>query len=479
MLWFMPIVILIFLYFVTGNIRRRALKYLVVIVVGWSFTLAALLAYVSELGNRLFSYLVFFPLTKTPVFNGNVTDATGYLLLLLNLSAAMVVYSSFYFSSVYSLNNPWARNITNMAIIIPLAQVILYFPADYRLQIENDHAAFLNACFLILNLLLLLVSILILVWHTVYCNVRIIRPVNICVTLSFTCLELIYGIILLFLVYPICNLYMENPKRYLIIGSDIPAVLLLICTISVIAVIVVFFRYSPLESIRNRHIKIFKPVNNFNNSFSTISHSMKNQLVCIDEKVLQLSYVVQDRQKVLSGVDEIRKDINEMFENISLLNSRLKMESFIMELISLRDLCQAVLEHDRIIPVTVILSKRIPQEDVKCFADRACLRDCLHNLLANAVEALPEENGVISFRLEAEGNWAVITIKDNGCGIPPDDVDQVFEPFYTTKAGKKNWGIGLSICRSIVMAHDGKLYVENTSSAGTEFKLLLPTQYLQ
>ena len=477
MLWFMPIVILFFLYFVTSNIRRRALKYLVIIMVGWLFTFIALLAYVSELGNQFFSYLIFFPLTKMPIFNRNAAVDTDYLLLLLNLSTSMVVYSSFYYASAYSLNHPRAHNITNIVIVVPLVQFILYFPTVYRLQIGNNHAAFLNVFCLILNLLLLLVSILVLVWHTVCCNVRIIRPVNICITLSFTCLELIYSIILLFLVYPLYDLYTGNTERHIIIKSDLPAILLFLCTISVIIVVIAFFRYSPLESIRNRHIKIFKPVNNFNNSFSTISHSLKNQLVCIDEKVLRLSYVMQDRQKVLVGVDEIRKDINDMFENISLLNSRLRMESFIMELISLCDLCHDVLDHDRIIPVTVILSKRIPQEDVKCFADRACLRDCLHNLLSNAVEALPEENGAISFRLEAEGNWAVITIKDNGCGIPPDDIDQIFEPFYTTKAGKKNWGIGLSICRSIVKAHDGKLYVGNTSSAGTEFKLLLPTKY--
>ncbi len=477
MLWFIPVVILIFLYFVTSNIRKRALKYLIIMMVGWLFSLIVLLAYVSVLGNQLFSYLLFLPLTKIPIFTKSTAGNTSYLLLLLNLSTSIVVYSSFYYSSVYSLNQPRACNITHIVLVVPLVQFILYFPAVYRVQIENSHAAFLNAICLGLNLLLLLVSILILVWHTICCNVKIIRPVNICITLSFTCLELMYSIILLFLVYPIYDLYIGNTERHIVIRSDLPDILLILSTISVIMVIVIFFRYSPLESVRNRHIKIFRPVNNYNNSFSTVSHSLKNQLVCIDEKVLWLSYVMQDRQKVLSGVDEIRKDINDMFENISLLNSRLKMKSFIMELISLSDLCHDVLDNDRIIPVTVILSKRIPQEDVKCFGDRACLRDCLHNLLSNAVEALPEENGVISFRLEAEGNWAVITIKDNGCGIPPDDVDQIFEPFYTTKAGKKNWGIGLSICRSIVSAHDGRLYAENTSSAGTEFKLLLPTKY--
>lgn len=477
MLWFMPFVILFFLYFVTSNIKKRALKYLVIMLAGWLLTLAALLAYVSELGNQLFSYLIFFPMTRVPAFNGNASGDSGYLLLLLNLSTSVVVFSSFCYSSAYSLKHPRARNIAGIVVVAPLVQFILYFPAVYRIQVVNNHAAFLNMICLASNLLLLLVSILVLVWYTVWCNVRIIRPVNVCITLSLTCLELVYSIILLFLVYPLYDLHIGNAERHIAIRSDLPAILLFLCTVCVTAVIIVFFRYSPLESIRNHHIKIFKPVNSFYNSFSVISHSLKNQLVCIDEKVLQLSYVLRDRQKVLSGVDEIRKEINDMFENISLLNSRMKMESFVMELISLNDLCHEVLDRDRLIPITVILSKRIPQEDVECFADRACLRDCLHNLLSNAVEALPEENGFISFQLEAEGNWAVITIKDNGCGIPQDDVDQIFEPFYTTKAGQKNWGIGLSICRNIVRAHDGKLYVENTSSAGTGFKLLLPIKY--
>jgi len=69
-------------------------------------------------------------------------------------------------------------------------------------------------------------------------------------------------------------------------------------------------------------------------------------------------------------------------------------------------------------------------------------------------------------------NGVLISIKDNGTGIDPKDVDRIFEPFFTTKTN--GMGMGLSICRSIVEAHSGRLWASNLSHGGAVFYIALP-----
>jgi signal transduction histidine kinase len=76
-------------------------------------------------------------------------------------------------------------------------------------------------------------------------------------------------------------------------------------------------------------------------------------------------------------------------------------------------------------------------------------------------------------RTEMNGaSSAVISISDSGPGIPPEKLNEVFDPFFTTK--KQGMGIGLSISRSIVQAHKGRIWAENQNGGGAVFRLSLP-----
>lgn len=107
-------------------------------------------------------------------------------------------------------------------------------------------------------------------------------------------------------------------------------------------------------------------------------------------------------------------------------------------------------------------------------ADRIQIQQVLVNLLRNALESMEMiERRELTLRGEnTPDNQVQISIADTGCGIAPDIAIHLFQPFYTTKP--HGLGIGLSISRSIIEDHGGKIWAENNPEGGTIFKIVLP-----
>jgi signal transduction histidine kinase len=110
--------------------------------------------------------------------------------------------------------------------------------------------------------------------------------------------------------------------------------------------------------------------------------------------------------------------------------------------------------------------------------DSIQLQQVLLNLLLNACEAMsanrPAER-TLTVSTARDGDGHVLTsIANRGCGIPTDAADRLFEPFFTTKP--QGLGLGLSICRSIISAHGGRLWAENNIDRGAMFTFALPAQ---
>jgi two-component system sensor kinase FixL len=120
---------------------------------------------------------------------------------------------------------------------------------------------------------------------------------------------------------------------------------------------------------------------------------------------------------------------------------------------------------------TTGLSPELP----KVFADRVQIQQVLLNLLLNACDAiLPDElDRQVTLATAAGTDGTVeLSLADRGTGIPPGEMQHIFEPFYTSKPD--GLGLGLSICRSIVTAHEGRLWADNNVDGGATFHLRLP-----
>jgi signal transduction histidine kinase len=105
------------------------------------------------------------------------------------------------------------------------------------------------------------------------------------------------------------------------------------------------------------------------------------------------------------------------------------------------------------------------------------MQQVLLNLVINARQAM-EPGGTLYVTVATGGELAEISIRDTGCGIPADKLQQIFDPYYTTKKadaqGQGGTGIGLAYCRDVMDAHGGRIRVESVVGQGTMFTLKLP-----
>ena len=139
-------------------------------------------------------------------------------------------------------------------------------------------------------------------------------------------------------------------------------------------------------------------------------------------------------------------------------------------------------------PKSITIKESIPKNVWTIIGDATNLHQLILNLSLNARDAMPEggtiyikaENKTIDehysrMNLESKpGRFVMLSVEDNGCGIPPAVVEHIFEPFFTTKEVGKGTGLGLSTVHSIVKSHGGFLNVYSEIGKGTTFRIYLP-----
>lgn len=107
-------------------------------------------------------------------------------------------------------------------------------------------------------------------------------------------------------------------------------------------------------------------------------------------------------------------------------------------------------------------------------ADRKQIQEILFNIIRNAAQAIEKKEGKILVSGFSENGSAIINIADNGSGIPKDKIEQIFHPFYTTKAPGKGTGLGLFIVKQVVERNSGEISVQSELGVGTTFTLKFP-----
>jgi C4-dicarboxylate-specific signal transduction histidine kinase len=217
---------------------------------------------------------------------------------------------------------------------------------------------------------------------------------------------------------------------------------------------------------------------------ASIAHEINQPLGAIRTNVetveLMLKSSSPDIDEIREIVADIRQDENRASEVIRRLRSLVRKTPFEVRDIELNEI---VRETEGFVSALsaigvarqVDLSNSITQVPLPIRGDRIQLQQVILNLIMNALDAmsdLPSDKRKLTVRTVQIGDFAEVSVSDAGPGIPQDTLKEVFEPFFTTKA--KGMGMGLSIARTIIEAHNGRIWAEKHVGGGADFRIQLP-----
>ncbi len=214
-----------------------------------------------------------------------------------------------------------------------------------------------------------------------------------------------------------------------------------------------------------------------------IAHEINNPLAIINESAGFMKYIlgtpemlkIPRRDALMMGIGKIEKSIKRAGRiTHQLLGHVKKQESTLSEtdIMPLLHETLGLLEKD-IKDKQIKINWEIDKKKNIVWIDPYQMRQVLMNLLNNAVHAL-KENGSITLTTSESNDDIILEIKDNGIGIPKENLGKIFDPFFTTKSFDEGTGLGLFVVHKIVSSLNGKIDVTSKVGKGTCFQLRLP-----
>lgn len=208
---------------------------------------------------------------------------------------------------------------------------------------------------------------------------------------------------------------------------------------------------------------------------AVIAHELRHPLSVIQTATWNIHKKNKDRSldKNLESINRMLEEAEHIINN--LLNySRIKKPE--LKSVNLQSLLQGHLSDltDNMNQSNVQISVFYdPRTNIKIQADDFQIKEVVTNIVNNAYEAvLKKKKGIIEIRLARIDDSLLLTVRDNGKGINAKELDDIFEPFYTTK--HKGTGLGLSICSEIIEHHNGTIDVQSIIYKGTTFTIRFP-----
>lgn len=210
---------------------------------------------------------------------------------------------------------------------------------------------------------------------------------------------------------------------------------------------------------------------------ASISHEFNNLLTPImGYSLMALEKLPPEEEELYDNLLEIYQSSRKAKEIISRLSdlSRKNTQNCFRE-VSLDELIRRTLTvANPAKPENVEIKLDLNCWDQRITANEIQLSQMLLNLILNSFHAMAEDSGILTIRTSFDEEKIHLQIEDTGCGIAPEELPRIFEPFYTTKEFGKGTGLGLAIAAQMVEDHKGKIWAKSKPGEGTTFFVTLP-----
>ncbi len=214
---------------------------------------------------------------------------------------------------------------------------------------------------------------------------------------------------------------------------------------------------------------------------ASISHEINQPLGAMLMNAQAADEILRSSSPDIAELKDIVRDIlqedRHASEVIRRMHSLLKKAPFELKNLDLNDLVRDAVEFLSTLAAgrAVKLVSMITPDALPILGDRIQLQQVIINLVVNGIDAMkdmPNENLVIDIRTLRVGDFVELSVSDRGPGIPEGKLNEIFEPFFTSKA--EGMGMGLSIARTIIEAHRGLIWAINRDHGGASLRIKLP-----
>lgn len=217
-----------------------------------------------------------------------------------------------------------------------------------------------------------------------------------------------------------------------------------------------------------------------NDFISTVSHELRTPLTAIkgwgetlrdcgaeDHELLDkgMNIIISESER-LSGLVEDLLDFSHM------QSGRMRMSFEQLDVVA--EVTSAVcLFNEQCTQENKTLTFNAPDKICPVTGDKGRLRQVFVNIIENAIK-YTDRGGSVNVNVQQSGSSVAVRIKDDGCGIAPEDINRVSRRFYKANVSRRGFGIGLAVAEEIIMMHHGSMSIESTQGVGTEVTVTLP-----
>lgn len=496
MFYFILIILVLVIFFITRKDKKASDKYLSGALAAFTMSIAALVAYIAKdayyynVVNNYFSLPQ--SIWKILMFSALPRD---WIIRCLNLSVLLVIYFFLQFSLAFlsDISVRSNRSLQRALVLYLGIQYLLYDPLLQKKLYLLLYPDFLSAqnltqigsgihavtCFLNCGLILYAVGRVFWInWKLAPAYFFRYYAWGEC--LCFACIALAY--LFIFWFAPANFVKVSRLAGYVsyrsvpLSGSNLIYRIYPYYLVLATFVIMYFLWHSIVNrrKLEKNELNISRQIDAANTTSKTFCHYMKNELLALQAEVEMLEVKEADEAEK----QEILERCSNLYRRLDEIHRSTKMSELVLRKTDICQLMDDILEHMAPDFKDCEIRKEYGREIPSVMVDGVYFEQAVHNILVNAREAMekcPDRKSILVIRIYSIDNWVQISITDNGTGISAGNMQKIFTPFYSSAPIKQHWGIGLGLSYKIITTHGGRIEVESTEHESTTFRIVLPS----